>query len=354
MWSRRDWARGCVSAWVASAVSAAWSQPAVAVRSSPGKRASLGQVVLAAENRRSLCYLPLTVAERLGFFLAEGLDLQVREFGNPEQVVQAVLSGSAHVASGSYGQVIALQARGHGLRSFVVQGRTPQLVLGVSQRTFAHYRNATDLRGHRMAVNALGSASHRVARMVLARSGIGPQAVVFVPYEDATAMRTAFRSGQVDALCSHDPLVTQLEQDGALRVVADTRTLRGTAEVFGGPLPAACLCAPAAFVDEHPEQCQAIAHALVRALKWLQTAGPSDLIRTVPEPYFEGDRSLYLAAFSRARESWAPDGLMPEQGPQTVLRMLAQFGDAPQLQRVDLAQTFTNQFAQAAKQRFRA
>ena len=108
------------------------------------------------------------------------------------------------------------------------------------------------------------------------------------------------------------------------------------------------------LVENNPKHCQAITDAMVHALKWLQTAGPSDLIRIVPETYFLGDRALYLAAFSRARESWTPDGLMPEAGPQTTVRMLAHFDDAQMLQRVNLDRTFTNEFAQKSKARFRA
>lgn len=354
MWRRRDCLSWGVSACLAGVAPPAWSQQPLAVRPAAPWRAPLGQVVLAVENRRSLCYLPLTVADRLGFFTTEGLDLRVREFASQDELLQAMLTGAAQVASGPYSHAISLQARGHDMRSFVVQGRTPQLVMGVSHRTMANYRDPGDLRGRRIAVTAIGSASHRVARLVLAKAGVSPQEVTFQAFDDAWKARAAFRAGAVDALCYHDPLVTQLEQDGALRVVADTRTLRGNAEVFGGPLPAACLCATAGFVDERSEQCQAMANALVRALKWLQTAGPSDLIHTVPEPYFQGDRSLYLAAFARARESWVPDGLMPEGGPQTVLRLLAHFGDAAQLQRVDLERTYTNRFAREAKQRYRA
>lgn len=354
MWRRRDCVRLGVSAWLAGAAPLAWSQRTGDVRPSSAARAPLGQVVLAVENRSSLCYLPLTVAERRGFFEAEGLDLRVREVGSQDELVQAMLSGAAQVASGPYSHAIHLQTRGHDLRSFVVQGRTPQLVMGVSQRTLAHYRQPQDLRGHRLAVTALGSASYRVARLVLAKAGVGANEVAFQAFDDASMARAAFRAGAVDALCYHDPLVTQLEQDGELRVVADTRTQRGNADVFGGPLPAGSLCASGAFLNDSPAQCQAMANAMVRALKWLQTAGPSDLIRTVPEPYFQGDRSLYLAAFSRAREAWVPDGLMPEGGPQTVQRMLAQFGDAPQLARVDLERTYTDRYAREAKQRLRA
>ena len=324
------------------------------MNATPIVRAPLGRVVVAVDHKASFCYLPLTIAERLGYFTAEGLDVQVRDFSEPGQALQAVLAGAAHVVSGPYSNTIGLQMRGQQYLSFVLQGRTPQLVLGVSQQTMSGFRHLRELRGRRVAVTSLGSASHRIARMLLGRAGLAPEDVSFQVFAGPAATVAAFRSGQVDAICYHDPLITQLEQGGELRVVADMRTMRGNADVFGGPLPAGSLCASSEFVGENPRQCQAMASALVHALKWLQTAGPSDLNKTVPESYFQGDRSLYLAAFSRARESWVPDGLMPDNGPQTVARMLAQFGDAQQLQRVNLARTFTNEFSRVAKTRFRA
>ena len=72
--------------------------------------------------------------------------------------------------------------------------------------------------------------------------------------------------------------------------------LRGTTDVFGGPLPSGCLSAPGEFLTQFPRLTQALSDAMVHALKWLQTAGPSDIIKAVPERYFQGDRSLYLAA----------------------------------------------------------
>lgn len=355
MWSRRGWGRVCVSALLTAGLPVVQAQTRPAAPALPAPpRNPLGRVVVAVDNKASFCYLPLTIAERLGHFAAEGLEVQVRDFNEPGQALQSVLSGAAQLVSGPYSHTISLQMRGQMLQSIVLQGRTPQIVLGVSLQTMAHYRQLRDLRGRRVAVTSLGSASHRIARMLLSRAGLGPQEVIYQAFPNASATMAAFRSGQVDAICYNDPLITQLEQGGALRVVADTRTMRGTAEVFGGPLPAGCLSAQTGFVTENPRLCQAIADGMVHALKWLQTAGPSDLIKAVPETYFLGDRALYLAAFSRARESWAPDGLMPDNGPQTAVRMLSQFDDSQQLQRVDLARTYTNEFARSAKARFRA
>ncbi len=354
MWSRRGWLECCASALATAGLSPLRAQPSAPLPAAKAWQAPLGRVSIAVDDKTSFCYLPLTVAERLGYFAAAGLEVQVREYGKLDAAVQAVLGGQAQVFCGPYGTTIVQQLLGHAWRSIVLQGRTPQLVLGVSHQTLAGFRHLRELRGRRVAVTAMGSASHRIARLLLARAGLGAQDVRFQAFDGPEATVAAFRAGQVDALCYHDPVITRLEQFGTLRVVADTRTLRGSADVFGGPLPAGSLSAPVEFVEQQPRQCQAMADAMVRALKWLQTAGPSDLNRTVPEPYFQGDRALYLAAFSRAREAWVPDGLMPEAGPQTVLRLLAQFGDGQQLQRVDLAQTFTNQFAQVAKARWRA
>lgn len=355
MWSRREFGRVGLLAGLGLGTAGLRAQgPAAAVNVAPVVRAPLGRVVVAVDRKASFCYLPLTIAERLGYFAAEGLDLQVREFGESGLALQALFSGAAQVISGPYSNTIGLQLRGLSYSAFVLQGRTPQLVLGVSRQSLGGFRHLRELRGRRVAVTALGSASHRLARLLLSRAGLKPQDVQFQAFAGPAATVAAFRTGQVDALCYHDPLITQLELSGELRVVADTRTLRGNAEVFGGPLPAGSLCASSAFVVENPQACQAMADAMVHALKWLQTAGPSDLNKTVPEHYFQGDRGLYFAAFSRARESWVPDGMMPESGPRAAVRMLSHFGDAPQLQRVDLTSTFTNQFARQAKARFRA
>ncbi|MFM6986943.1 MAG: ABC transporter substrate-binding protein [Hydrogenophaga sp.] len=354
MWGRRRWLRAVASAGLAGLPLARAQTRLAPPEPARLPRASLGRVVVAVEHKASFCYLPLTIAERQGFFSAEGLDVQVRDFAQAGQSLQALLGGGAHLVSVPYSQIISLQMRGHDLQSIVLQGRTPQLVLGVSRASLGHFRHVEDLRGKRLAVTGLGEGSHHLVRGLLARSGVAPQEVRIEVFGGPAATAAAFRAGQVDALCYDDPLITQLEQGGDLRVVVDTRTVRGSQDVFGGPMPAGCLAAPLAWVDEHPRISQALANGMVQALKWLQTAGPSDLNKTVPEPYFMGDRALYLAAFSRARESWTPDGLMPEAGPMTAVRALARFDDPQQLQKVVLGRTFTNGFARQAKERFRA
>jgi len=119
-------------------------------------------------------------------------------------------------------------------------------------------------------------------------------------------------------------------------------------------MPAACLFAPLDFIRRNPNTCQALANAMVRGLKWLQTAGPGDIIKTVPENYLLGDRGLYIASFNKARESISLDGILADEAPRTALKAIANHDASVRTSRIDLSKTFTNEFAQRAKTRFKA
>lgn len=351
MWNRRDWGRACASAVLAAGL------PAVGIgqtRRTPRTGQPGSPLVIAVHNRSSLNYLPLTIAERLGYFAAEGIQVEMREYAGFAQSLQALAEGEVQVVSGPYASTVPLHQGGQALQSFVLQGRAPQIVLGVSSRALPGFRHLKALQGKRIGVDALDSAPHKLARMLVARAGLLNSDVQYVALPTAVAAVEEFRSGRIEAICYADLAITQLERAGDLRVVVDTRSVQGNAEVFGGPWPSGCLSALKGFLAEQPQQAQALANAMVHALKWLQTAGPSDINKMVPEWYFYGDRGLYLAAFSRVREAWTPDGLMPEKGPETVVRNLAQLSEGAALRTLDLGATYTNEFALKAKAKFRA
>ncbi|NBQ40361.1 MAG: ABC transporter substrate-binding protein, partial [Alphaproteobacteria bacterium] len=152
------------------------------------------------------------------------------------------------------------------------------------------------------------------------RAGLAPSEWQLVTLGGSAGALQALRTGQVDALCWGEPVMTLLEQRGELRIAGEARTLKGAEGVFGGPMPGVCLHATQEFVQRHPATCLALATGVVRALRWLQTAGPRDILRTVPEPYLMGDLGLYLAAFERVRESYSTDGLISAEGGRTALR----------------------------------
>ena len=312
------------------------------------------KVSIAVGGKAAFYYLPLTIAEQLGYFKSEGLDLEISDFAGGSRALQAVVGGSADVVSGAYEHTINLQSKKQMFQAFVLQGRAPQIAMGVSSKAMPNYRTVADLRGKKIGVSAPGSSTNMVANLVLSRAGLKAADVSFIGVGTSAGALAALRSGQIDAMCNTDPVMTMLEQKGDVRIISDTRTLKGTQEVFGGPMPAGCLYAPMEFVQKNPNTCQALANAIVHGLKWLQTAGPSDIIKTVPENYLLGDRALYLASFNKVREAIALDGLIPEEGAKTALKALASFEPSIKPETIELGKTYTNEFARRAKEKYKA
>ncbi len=312
------------------------------------------RLVMAVGARTSLQQLPLTIAERLGYYSAEGLEVEVLDLGTGARAQQAMLEGAVDIACSTFDDFLVLYAKKQLHRAFVLVGRAPQVAFGVSKRYVPGYRKASDLKGMAIGIAAPGVSAMLVAKLVLARAGLSAQEVRFVETAGVVAALQAIRSGQVDAMVHVEPVMTMLEQKGDVRIIGDTRSLKGASEIFGGMVPASCLHASADYLQNHPNTVQALTNAVVRALKWLQTAGPSDLIKAVPDAYLLGDRALYLASFGKVRESIAIDGLIAEDSVKNIVRIMARLEPALQADKFDLDRLFTNTFALKAKERFRA
>jgi len=336
-------------------LAAAWMGAGLATRSVRAQaRPEKSRIAIAVAGKSAPYYLPLTIAEQLGYFKAEGLDVEITDFATGRQSMEALVGGMADVASCAYQHTMGMQGRSHAVQAFVLQGRAPQIAFGVSTRAMPNFRSPADLKGHKIGLSTPGSASNMLANLVLLRGGLRPDEVTYVPVGAAMGALTALRSGQIEAMSNTEPVMTMLEQRGDVKIISDSRTLKGTLDVFGGSMPAGCLSSQSIFIHKNPQTCQALANSIVRSLKWLQTAGPSDIIKAVPESYLLGDRALYLAAFGKVREAISLDGLMPEDGPRTTLRALSDFDPSLKADRIELGKTFTNEFARRAKEKYKA
>jgi NitT/TauT family transport system substrate-binding protein len=310
------------------------------------------KITIAVGGKNLLYYLPLSVAEQLKYFQAEGLDAEIVDFAGGARALQAVVGGSADVVSGAFEHTLNMQAKGQPMRAFVLQGRAPQIVLGVSTKTMANYKTIADLKGKKIGVTAPGSSTNIMLNYVLAKAGIKPNEVVIVGVGASQGAVAALRAGQIDAISNLDPVITILQRAGDIKIVSDTRDLAEADRVFGGPMPAACLYAPQSFLDKNPNVAQALANAIVRANKWIQAAGPGEIIKVVPESYLLGDRAVYIDAFLKAKGALSPDGMFPEAGSATALRALASVDESMQKAKLDLKANYTNDFARKANAKY--
>ena len=310
------------------------------------------KVTVAVGGKNLLYYLPLTIAEQLKYFSAEGLEVEIVDFAGGAKALQAVVGGSADVVSGAFEHTLNMQAKGQPMRAFVLQGRAPQIVLGVSNKSMPNYKSIADLKHKVIGVTAPGSSTNILANFVLGRAGIKPNEVSIVGVGASQGAVAAMRSGQIDAISNLDPVITILQRSGEIRIVSDTRDVAEAERVFGGPMPAGCLYCPVGFLERNPKTAQALVNAMVRANKWIQQAGPADIIKVVPESYQLGDRAIYIDAFLKAKNALSPDGLFPDAGSATAYRALASVDPEIASAKLDLKANFTNEFVKKANARY--
>ena len=166
--------------------------------------------------------------------------------------------------------------------------------------------------------------------------------------------RFDIRQGTIDALSNPDPVMHALEQKNEVRILGDARSMVATRKAMSGDVPGACLFARTEFLYRQPEVAQALSDGVIHALKWLQTAGLTDILKTVPAHHWLGDRAIYLGAFEKLRESYALDGLISGDAVLNAWRAHARLPNALSSARLPLERTYTNTFAAKSKTRFAA
>jgi NitT/TauT family transport system substrate-binding protein len=311
------------------------------------------KVTIAVGGKNLFYYLPLTIAEQLGYFKDEGLEVTIVDFAGGSRALAAVVGGSADVVSGAFEHTVNMQFKGQPMRAFVLQGAAPQIVLGINPKTMPNFKTVADLKGKKIGITAPGSSTNIMANFVLAKAGLKPSDVSFIGVGASSGAVAAMRSGQIDAMSNLDPVITLLQRSGDLKIVTDTRIVAEAERVFGGPMPAGCLYAPQPFLDKNPNTVQALANAMVRANKWIQKAGPGDIIQVVPESYLLGDRAIYIDGFRAAQKALSPDGMFPAKGPETAFRALASADAKLAEAKLDLTAVYTNEFAKKANAKYK-
>ena len=304
------------------------------------------KITIGVGGKSLLYYLPLTIAEKKGFFKEQGLDVDIQDFAGGSKSLQALVGGSVDVVAGAYEHTIRMQAKGQDIRAAVELGRFPAIVIAVKKGV--KFDGPADFKGMKIGVTAPGSSTNMMLNFVLAKAGLTPQDVSIIGVGSAASAVASVRNGQLDAISHLEPVLTMLEQSGDIRVLYDTRTEAGTRDLFGGSNPAAVIYAKKSFMDANPNTMQAVVNAEYKALQWMKAATPEEVAAVVPEEYLLGDKKLYMAAFEHSRAAYSLTGMIDPAGMKSASDMLTRFDPELKDAKVDLSTTFDPRFAKKA------
>jgi NitT/TauT family transport system substrate-binding protein len=235
-----------------------------------------------------LTFSPVYVADKLGYFKAEGLNVTLIPTSGGAASAQAMLGGSVQAATTGFDTPISLTAKGQPCRSLVgmematiyafVGGKKFPLVPADDPKAFVDA-----IKGKKFGVASAGSTGDVIARGLFSEYGLNPDKdVKVIPVGTGAAASAALQSGAVDALISYEPDVTKMATSGAGRVVFDLRNTK--TETTYSQLPTSTLQATAKWIKDNPETAAALVRAVAKA---------DDVLREQPDVALPVLKQLY-------------------------------------------------------------
>jgi NitT/TauT family transport system substrate-binding protein len=303
---------------------------------------------VAVGGKAFLQYAPLTIAERLGYFKEAGLDVEIIDVGGGARALEALVGESADVTAGAFDHTIQMQAKNQEIVGIVLFGRHPSFALAVRSEKASAYRDARDLKGMKVGVTSMGSQTQFMAEYLAIQAGLPPSEISFVNVGGGAGAIAAIRNGAVDAVVTGEPALTTLVSTGDAKIVADTRTSEGTIELFEGLYPSGTMYARAGFIDRNPRTVQAFAHAMVRALIWIDQATAESIADVLPAEWAKPNRALFLTSIRGTRDMFSPDGKFSLEGANVALHVLSTVDPSLRSVKINLGATFTNAFVDKA------
>lgn len=298
----------------------------------------------------TVSYVAPYLAVAKGFFKEEGVDVTIANFQGGSKALQAMMGGSVDVVIGAYGHTLTMASKGQKIRYFASFLRCPGYVVALSKGQTA--KSFKDLKGLKVGVTAPGSSTHQGFNYLMGRAGLAPDSYTPIAVGNSAGSVAATKYGKVDANVIVEPIVSLLLAGNDATLLMDGRTEEKSREAFGGPFPEGGLYAREDFIKKNPKTIQALANGLVRANEWLQTASPAELAAALPQEIVGNDPDTFGKSAGNMRSCFSPDGLIAEDGPPHVLEMLATSDPELRGAKIDLSQTYTNDFVREALKKY--
>lgn len=241
------------------------------------------------EVTHSVFYAPMYLAEALGYFEEEHIEIELTNGGGADSVMAAVLSGDADI--GFCGPEAAL---------YVLVGGSTDVPTVIGQLTkrdgsFLVSRKAEpnfrweDLKGKEILAGRKGGVPAMTFEYVLNNHHLKDGIDLTLNYDVAfNLMVSTFEAGTADYCTMFDPTAYEYEAAGKGYVVASV----GEAS---GEVPYTCYIAKQSWLNKNEKSAEGFLRAVTKAVKYIHET-PSAAVAPYLTAYFEGVSEKSLAA----------------------------------------------------------
>ena len=313
--------------------------------SRPGAHVATVRIAI---HREPIAFLPVRVAQTLGYFEAEGLAVELSEVAGGTKAIEALLGGSVDVAAASMSDVVQLAAEGRDVRGFLVLATRPATALAVAPALSGTIRTIRDLKGHTVGVSTPGSWTHQFLNFLLVTNGLSPEDVSTVSVGMSASSVAALEHGTVDAAVLLAGAVTAFEERHPSNTfIVDLRTVAGARQVFGSEtFPSLSFLARDRWLRDNRDTAQRLVRSLKQGMRWVRDHPAEQVRQMIPDAARMSERAD-LQAIQRMQQSISTDGLMSAASAELVEKFVAVSNPRVRAAHIDTARIYTNEFASA-------
>ncbi|MFH8384940.1 ABC transporter substrate-binding protein [Kitasatospora sp. NPDC018058] len=291
-------------------------------------------------------YLPAMLTQRLGYFADAGVNVELMSEPAGVNATTALLAGDVQGAVGFYDHTIDLQAKGKHVESVVQFAQAPGEVELVSAKQADAIKSGADFKGKKLGVTSIGSSTDFLTKYLAVKNGTAVSEFSPISVGAGQTFIAALQQGSIDAGMTTDPTVANVLDKGLGKILYDMRTPEGSRQALGGLYPSSSLYMNTEWVEKNADTTQKLTNAFVKTLKWMSTHTPEEIAAKMPADYAQGGAEQYAAAIKSTLPMFTTDGVMPADGPTTVLAVLAAFHPDVKGKEgmIDLSKTYTTEF----------
>jgi NitT/TauT family transport system substrate-binding protein len=338
--SRRDVLAGAA----ALGASTVFGVPTIVMAADPKEK-----LTMSVGGEHALVYFPFDLAQRLGYFDREGLDVELIYMKGGSEAAEALVSGSVDYSGNAIDHAIAAAQRGKSLVMIADFMDEPGVTLLVRPQDKGKYTSFKDMKGKTIGVTSPGSATHVLGVWMAKQAGISRDDIKFVGVGAGATMPAALAGGQVDAAMGNDPFATQMIRDGRAAAwielfhAADVRKAIGfSSYCFTGALTRGDV------IEKNPQRTQKVVNALVRAQKYMQVHSADEISGALTDEFRGGiPKDAWTPGYVHSAPAYTKNGEIPLEGVRAVIETNAFFlsNDA----KIDPAKIYDNRFVDRAK-----
>ena len=293
-------------------------------------------------------FLPLPLADSLGYFREQGLDVEVQNFGaGGTKALQALIGGSTDAVVGAYDSTIRMQMQGKDIRCTILFNNTPGFVVAVRKDLAGKIRTIRDLKGATVGITAYGTGLDYAFRYFLVQAGLTPDEVKIVAIGSGQNAVAAMENRSVDAVAHLDPAITAMQRRGIADVILDTRGIDQTRATFGGDYPYSCLYATADFIDHYPVTMQRLVNALAKSLAFIHAHTPEEIADVTPAEYQLGGRDVFVGILDASKAMFPAIGRFDDADLARPAKIIASGDEQMRAASIRIEDTYTNRFVDA-------